>query len=358
MNSPSFFRGALWSAVSLLGTLSPLAAQVSFEPKPGAGAGKHVVFVLGDDEYFSEEAGPLLARILSEKHGFRTTLCFSTNPETGVIAQSEKKNIPGLESLRKADVMVVFTRFRELQDSQMKEIVDYLDSGRPVIGLRTATHAFAYSPTSTSPYAKHSWNNKSPEFTGGFGRQILGETWVSHWGGHGKQATRGIVAPGAGAHPILRGIRDGDIYGPTDVYEVRIDPHPGYQPLVLGQVLKSMDFQDEPVGVETDAKTGKTKEKNNPMLPVAWVRSYKTASGKEGRVFTSTMGGKMSGHRDWDSEGFRRLFVNAIYWCTGLEASIPEKSDVAPVGSTEAFKRGAKPEEALRETLLKSGVQP
>lgn len=344
-------RHALFSAALVLSLISNTSAQVTFDPKQGPGKGREVVFVLGDDEYFSEEGGPLLARILSEKHGFRTTLCFSTSPETGVIAQSEKTNIPGLEALRKADLMVVFTRFRNLQDPQMKEIVDYLASGRPVMGLRTATHAFAYPSGSESPYAAYSWNNKNPDFEGGFGRQILGETWISHWGAHGKQATRGIVAAGAANHPVMRGIRDGDIFGPTDVYEVRMPQKEGTIPLVLGQVLKSMDFQDEPVGVETDAKTGKTREKNNPMLPVAWLRTYSIATGKEGRVFTSTMGGKMAGKADWESEGFRRLFVNAAYWCTGLESSIPEKSDVTPVGSTAAFKRGVKPEDALKQTI-------
>lgn len=340
-----------FSAAAILSPVVNTQAQVVFEPKNGPGKGKEVVFVLGDDEYYSEEGGPLLARILAERHGFRTTLCFSTNPETGVIAQSEKTNIPGLEALRKADLMVVFTRFRNLQDSQMKEIVDYLGAGRPVMGLRTATHAFAYPAQSESPYAAYSWNNKNPEFEGGFGRQILGETWISHWGGHGKQATRGIVAPGAASHPVMRGIRDGDIFGPTDVYEVRMPLREGATPLVLGQVLKSMDFLDEPVGVETDAKSGKTREKNNPMLPVAWVRTYLSPSGKEGRVFTTTMGGKMAGKADWESEGFRRLFVNATYWCTGLESNIPEKSEVDPVGSTAAFKRGVKAEDALRQTL-------
>ncbi len=336
----------------LLSAVTPRAsAQVVFEPKEGAGKGKEVVFVVGDDEYYSEEGGPLLGRILAERHGFRVSLCFSTNPETGVIAQSEKKNIPGLESLRKADLMVIFTRFRALPDEQMKEIVDYVDSGRPVIGLRTATHAFAYPAGSESPYAKYSWNNKNPDFEGGFGRQILGETWISHWGGHGKQATRGVLAPGAAGHPVLKGVNGSDIYGPTDVYEVRLPLPEGCVPLVMGQVLKSMDFQDEPVGAETDAKTGKVKEKNNPMMPVAWVRTFKSGSGKEARVFASTMGGAMSGKRDWDSEGFRRLFVNAAYWCVGLEKAIPDDANVEPVGSTAAFKRGAKPAEALRETL-------
>lgn len=347
------FQAFAFLSVLTLAAVTSASAQVVFEPKEGPGRGKQVVFVVGDDEYYSEEAGPLLARILAERHGFRSTVCFSTNPETGVIAQSEKTNIPGLEALRTADLMVVFTRFRALQDSQMKEIVDYLDSGRPVIGLRTATHGFAYPAGSTSPYAKYSWNNKDSDYEGGFGRQILGETWISHWGGHGKQATRGLVAQGAAGHPILRGIRDGDIYGPTDVYEVRLPQPDGCVPLVMGQVLKSMDFKDEPVGEETDPKTGKIKQKNNPMMPVAWVRTYKGTSGREGRVFASTMGGAMSGARDWDSEGFRRLFVNGAYWCVGLESEISAASSVEPVGSTNAFKRGAKPEQAFKETLAK-----
>jgi hypothetical protein len=350
MTIPRFKAVALLSAVTFA-SFAAASAQVVFEPKEGPGRGKQIVFVVGDDEYFSEEAGPLLARILAERHGFRTTVCFSTSPDTGVIAQSEKTNIPGLEALRTADLMVVFTRFRALQDSQMKEIVDYLESGRPVMGLRTATHGFAYPSGSTSPYAKYSWNNKDSAYEGGFGRQILGETWISHWGGHGKQATRGVLAPKAAGHPVLRGIKDGDIYGPTDVYEVRLPQPEDCEPLVLGQVLKSMDVNDEPVGEETDPKTGKVKQKNNPMMPVAWVRTYKGVSGKEGRVFASTMGGAMSGARDWDSEGFRRLFVNGAYWCVGLEADIVATASVEPVGSTAAFKRGAKPAEALRETL-------
>jgi hypothetical protein len=149
------------------------------------------------------------------------------------------------------------------------------------MGLRTATHGFAYPTGSASPYAKYSWNNKEASYEGGFGRQILGETWISHWGGHGKQATRGVVAPGAGQHPVVRGIKEGTIFGPTDVYEVRLPQPEGCVPLVLGHVLKSMDFKDEPVGEETDPKTGKVKQKNSPMMPVAWVRTYKGASGKE-----------------------------------------------------------------------------
>ena len=130
--------------------------------------------------------------------------------------------------------MVIFTRFRNLPDEQMKHIVDYVESGKPVIGLRTATHAFNLEAGKT--YAKlHAGTSK--DWDGGFGRQVLGETWVNHHGQHGKQSTRGIIAKGQEDHPILRGIKDGDIWGPTDVYGVRL-PLPGdSKPLVLGQVL-------------------------------------------------------------------------------------------------------------------------
>ena len=76
----------------------------------------------------------------------------------------------------------------------MKEIVDYANSGRPIIGLRTGRIPSITRSHPDSPYAKYSWNNK--EFEGGFGRQIMGETWVRHWGQHQKQSTRGVVAPG------------------------------------------------------------------------------------------------------------------------------------------------------------------
>ena len=328
-------------------------SQVVFEPKAGAGNSKHIVLLAGDDEYFSEEAMPAMARILSQKHGFRCTVLFSTNPETGSINHSEKANIPGLESLSSADLMVVFTRFRMLKDEQMRHFVEYLESGRPVMGLRTATHAFAYPPDSSSPYAKYSWNNKDAAFEGGFGRQVLGETWINHHGAHGKQATRGVISKVLVGHPVLRGIRDGDIFGPTDVYGVRLPVLEGCLPLVFGQVLSGMESSDTVAAPALDVKSGAMVDKNSPMMPVAWVRTYKGGSGKEGRVFTTTMGGAMSGKKDWDSEGFRRLFVNAAYWCVGMEAEITGNSDVALLESSGAFKRGAIPAEALKAELAR-----
>ena len=107
--------------------------------------------------------------------------------------------------------------------------------------MRTATHAFNLKGKT---YAKYTWNSK--EWDGGFGRQVpSGETWVNHHGNHGKESTRGIIAAGAKEHPILRGIRDGDIWGPTDVYEAH--PPADCTPLVLGEVLAGMTPKDKPV---------------------------------------------------------------------------------------------------------------
>ena len=300
---------------------------VVFEGKAGAGHGKHVVFVSGDDEYHSEEGLPMLAKIFATHHGFKCTVLFAINKTTGVIDPSTKDNIPGLEALDHADLMVILTRFRDLPDDQMKHIVDYVESGHPVIGLRTATHAFQIAKGKT--YAKYGNTYTGADYDGGFGRQVLGEKWINHHGNHGKQSARAVIAPGMEQHPILRGIISGEIWGPCDVYGVRL-PLPGdSKPLLLGQVLEGMKPEDKPV-------VGK---QNDPMMPVAWIKTYTGAQDKSGRVFTTTMGGAMAGSSDLLNEAMRRLIVNAAYWAVGLEDQIPAKSNVEIVGAT-GFKKG------------------
>ena len=296
----------------------------------GPGKGKHIVLVCGDEEYRSEELIPQLAKILAKHQGFKCTVLFAINKETGEIDPMVVDNIPGLEALESADLMILFTRFRELPDEQMKYIIDYTDSGKPIIGLRTSTHAFNYRKLKDSPYAKYSF--RDGKFKGGYGRQVLGETWINHYGHHGRESTRGVLAPGAEGHSILRGIADGDIWGPTDVYGVRL-PLPGdSKPLVLGQVLAGMTPDADPV-------EGK---KNDPMMPVAWIKTYSVEGGPTGRVFTTTMGSST----DLASEGLRRLLVNACYWAVGLEDEIPGKSRVDLVGRYEprafGFRKAAK----------------
>ena len=303
----------------------------------GPGKGKHVVLVSGDEEYRSEEGLTQLAKILAKHHGFTCTVLYAIDPATGEISPNTNDNIPGLEALRKADLMVIASRFRNLPDEQMKEVDAYLKAGKPVVGMRTATHAF--NIPKDRAFHHYSWNQADPRMPQGFGRQVLGETWISHHGHHGKESTRGLLAPDAKSHPILRGIKDGDIWGDTDVYGVRL-PLPGdSKPLVLGQVLEGMT-PEAPVVEGEDAK------KNDPMMPVAWTKTYSIEGGPIGRAFTTTMGAAT----DLAASGTRRMLVNACYWALGMEDRIPAESNVDIVGTfkptafgNNRYTKGVKP---------------
>ena len=213
--------------------------------KTGPGKGKHVVLVSGDEEYRSEELMPQLAKILSAQHGFDCTVLFAINPKDGTIDPNQNDNIPGLEALQKADLMIIATRFRNLPDEQMKFLADYIESGKPILGMRTATHAF--NIPNKRKYAKYGWKYKGKEYSQGFGRQVLGETWINHHGRHGHESTRGIIASDRYDHPILRGIKSGRIWGKTDVYGVRLPLPKNCKPLLLGQVLDGMKPDSKPV---------------------------------------------------------------------------------------------------------------
>ncbi len=305
------------------------ADGVVYEGGDGPGAGKQIVFVTGDEEYRSEESMPQLAKILSVHHGFKCTVLFAINKDSGEIDPITTDNIPGLEALDDADLMVLFTRFRNLPDDQMKRVIDYTNSGRPIVALRTATHAFNFSKNKNSPYAKYSYNTGG-DFKGGYGRQVLGETWINHYGHHQKESTRGLIAEGMQDCPIVKGVED--IWGPSDVYGITT-LHGDCKPVIMGQVLTGMNPTDGP---NTEKK----------LVPVAWTKTYTGETGKTSRIFTTTMG-----HGgDLKSEGFRRLMVNACYWGMGMEDKIPQKSKVDIVGEYEpndigfgGFKKGLKP---------------
>jgi type 1 glutamine amidotransferase len=327
----TFQRGAEWAATgavtqplppdlpgpdrpSIRQSAATCAANpwVVYDGYDGPGKGKHIVLISGDEEYRSEEAMPQLGKILAKRHGFKCTVLFAVDPATGMINPKILNNIPGLEALKTADLVIIFTRYRDLPDEQMKHIVEYVEAGKPIIGIRTATHAFNIPAGKT--YARYGCQSK--DWDGGFGRQVLGETWINHHGNHGKESTRGVIAKEAENDPIVRGCED--IWGRTDVYTVRL-PLPGdSKPLVMGAVLSGMNPTDKPVA----------GPKNNPMMPIAWTKTYKGAQGQTGRVFTTTMGAS----QDWLSEGLRRLLVNAAYWCVGLENKIPDRADVDFVG--------------------------
>ncbi len=301
---------------------------VVFEGGQGPGSGKHIVFVTGDEEYRGEESMPQMAKILSVHHGFKCTVLFAINKDTGEIDPLTLDNIPGLEALESADLMVMFLRFRELPEEQMKYIMDYTNSGKPIVALRTSTHPFYYKKNQDSPYAKYSFNSQNPK--GGYGREVLGETWISHYGKHQVESTRGLIAEGMENNPIVKGIDS--IWGESDVYGLTTLSG-DCKPVIMGQVLAGMKPDDEP---NPDKK----------LVPVAWTKTFTGSQGKTSRIFTTTMGHSF----DFNSEGFRRLLVNASYWAMKMEDRIPARSKVDFVGEYKPsligfgkFKKGLKP---------------
>ena len=332
-------------AICALIFAAPVAAQnphlVVYEGTSGPGVGKHIVFLAGDHEYRSEESLPALARILAKHYGFKCSVFFTLDA-SGFIEPGSSK-ISGLEALKTADLMVVFLRFQDFPDAEMQHIADYLDRGGPVVGFRTATHAFQIK-RADAKFLKFHWQNKDT-YVGGFGRQILGETWVSHYGTNHKQSSRLILEPSQGDHPILRGVKD--VWVQSGGYTA--DPLQPSTVLARGQILNGMTPDSPPAP-------------DKAIMPVAWVRTYtigpraseaseprersgapgapaseraggsggaKPPGGSNaGRVFTTTHGAS----EDLLNEGFRRMAVNAILWAAGLDSAISGKSDVSLVG--------------------------
>ena len=317
----------------LLLTMSPLTTfaknphLVEYVGEKGPGKGKHIVFIAGDHEYRGEETLPALARILAKRYGFKCSVFFTTNKETGEI-QPGSSHIAGLEALKTADLMVVFLRFQDFPDKEMQHFVDYLNRGGPVMGLRTSTHAFQIR-NKNAKFHRYTWNYGGKDFKQGFGEQILGETWVGHYGRNHRQSSKLLLEKDAEEHPILRGV---------EKVHVQCGGYQAYPPkdatvLAKGQILNGMKADSPP-------------DKNKKILPVAWIRNYKAESGKKGRVFTTTHGAS----EDILNEGFRRMLINASFWCMGMEKAIKADGDVAFVGpykpSTFKFRgfvKGVKP---------------
>ena len=338
---PSRWNRLFVALVVVASTAQPSRAQpadgpwVVYEGTGGPGEGKHIAFVTGDEEYRSEEGMPMLARVLAKRHGFTCTVLFAIDPDTGEINPSLQTNIPGLDALESADLVVLFTRFRELPDADMQRIVDYTESGRPIIGLRTASHPFNYTRNPDSPFAKYDYRSTVEGFEGGYGRIVFGETWVNHHGDHGGESTRGLVNGVYDDHPITNGVHD--VWGPTDVYGIRELPADA-EVVLYGQTLRGMQPHAPP-------------NLNKSLMPVAWMRHYETASGDTSRIFFTTMGAAA----DLESEGLRRLLVNAVYWALGMEDAIPDRADVSFVQPYEptffgfdGHRQGVRPEDLQR----------
>lgn len=335
MKSKNHITSFLFSVVAMLTSAAfsqaqPIQQWVTYEGKEGPGKGKHIVFISAEEEYRSEESLPMMAKILSQRHGFTCTVLFAIDPRTGTIDPNTQTNIPGMEHLQTADLLFMCMRFRELPDDQMKYFEEYLQSGKPIVALRTSTHAFLYSRDKENKYARYSYNSKIKDWESGFGKKVLGETWVSHHGAHGSEGTRGLINGLLANHPILKGVKD--IWGPTDVYTVT-GLNANSDILLLGQLS---------LGMTAEAPLSYAKS----VMPVAWTTFYKNDFGTTARIFATTMGASI----DLLSEDLRRMLINASYWALEMEGQIPEKSNAETIGVYEPimfgfdkFKKGIKP---------------
>jgi hypothetical protein len=289
---------------------SPL--WLTYSGDQGPGTGKHIVLIAADQEYRSEYLMPMLARLLAKHHGFHCTVLFSLNKDNDVAPTQKIRwedktvthNIPGLEHLEKCDLLILFSRLLSLPPEQLKHSDNYLDSGKPIIGIRTANHGFI----------DFDYRKDGKKIT--FGEDVLGGSFRNHHGRCQQDSTRGIIVEQNKTHPVLKGVKD--IWGTSDVYRTFKEggslPE-GCLPLVNGQPLMGRKHDDAV----------------NPELiplPVVWVKTWTGNTGQTARVFHVTMGSA----QDFRSEGLRCLTVNAAYWCLHMEADIHEDSCMDIVG--------------------------
>ena len=297
----------IFSLLGLIALVTPArgASTVVYEGKSGPGAGKHIVLISGDEEYRSEEGLPMLGRLLAQRHGFKCTVLFALDPD-GTINPDNQQSLPGAEALDSADAVILQTRFRDWPDDAMQHFIDAYKRGVPIIGLRTATHAFQVK------------KGTHREMTN-WGKRVLGEGWVNHWGNHTKQATRAVLEPGAKESPVMNGVKD--IFTTTDVYEGY--PAADVQILLRGQVLSGMTPDSAPATNQKPRASDKKQQPvNEPMMPIAWTRIFKNEAGKENRILCTTIGAAT----DLKNEGLRRMIINSVYW--GLKMDVPAKADV------------------------------
>jgi len=261
---------------------------------------KHIVLVAGDEEYRTEESMPMLAKILSQYHDFNCTVLFSFGPDDAdYIDPNNQKGLRGLETLNDADLMLIGTRFRQPSAEQARQITAFLNSGKPVIGIRTATHAF----NGAGAFGDISY--------GEFGLKVLGEQWVSHHGRHKREGARGVIEEANAGHPVLSGVKD--VFAPSDVYGV-VHLTDADQILLRGAITETLDPKSP---ILTD------DPRNSPMQPLAWLHDYTTPDGKgTGKSFCTTAGASV----DLVNEDLRRMIVNAAIFLTG--GDVPESAKV------------------------------
>jgi len=337
---------ALFSSLLALSFFASLFAapmtSITYPAASGPGQAKHIVFLTGDEEYRSEEGLPMLAKILSQRYGFKCTVLFALDPD-GTINPDNNTSLSDPTALDHAEGIVMGLRFRQWPDATMQHFAAAVARGIPIVALRTSTHAFNFPAKGSSAYK--SFNN--------FGREVLGENWVSHWGANRRGATRGIIERGAESDPMLRGVTA--IFGDSGVYETH--PVADSKILVRGQVLTGMNPNDAPDTYLKKRKSdGVEQPINEPLMPLAWTRLNHNTNGTTNRVFCTTMGAAT----DLANEDFRRLVINAVL--AGFALEIPERTDVRYIDAYaptpyafKGYRRGITPADHALGQILRAG---
>jgi type 1 glutamine amidotransferase len=230
------------------------------------------VFLIGEDEYKTETSLPAFARSDLEPVGLRVSIIHAS--------KTDPNDFPGMvAALADADLVFVSIRRRTPPQEQLDALRTYLDAGKPLVGIRTACHAFALRPKDKLTPGHAQWAEFDP--------QVIGGHYTNHHGAGPKTAI--AVAPGGSNHAILRGIDAGKLLGNGSLY--RVSPlETGTTPLLIGTIA------------------GKDPE------PVAWTHTF---GPKQARIFFTSLG-----HiEDFDEPGFRRLLTNAVFWA--LDRPVP-----------------------------------
>ncbi|ULQ51061.1 isochorismatase family protein [Flavihumibacter fluvii] len=241
-----------------------------------------VAFIIAENEYHANETLPAFAHeLLLEKN---VTCEFALGKP--VYTGEGIHNIENLQIMQDADLAVIQVRRRALPAEQMKLIKDYANSGKPIIGLRTASHAFNANqvvPNSGGGVAAASGKvaaflDQWPEFD----QEVIGGNYQGHYG---QMATGTVFSfvPGMGGHPLLKGVSTASFTGPV------VELHTLYQ----NSPLRSPNVQV--------LLTGKIPDK--PEEPVLWINHR----GKGTVLYTSL------GHwEDWKNAQFHQVMFNAM----------------------------------------------
>lgn len=243
----------------------------------------HVAIVMAEDEYQTEQTLPKFAAQELGKE-FQVSLVFGD--------EKDRTNIPGLEVLDQADVVLLSVRRRTLQKEQLDIVRKFVADGKAVVGIRTTSHAFALRGDATGPEGTDMW----PQFDA----EVLGGNYQLH---HkvGPQVVLSLADKSEG-HPIFRGVDPAEFVSFSSLY-LNSPLQPNAKPLLIGTI------------------PDKAPE------PVAWTHT----SPGGGRVFYTSLGGV----KDFEQPQFRRFLANGIRWAAGLDVN-PEPDAAAQNCKTEA----------------------